>query len=61
MVEIILGQPPEVQLQPAGQYEVKRGQKFQLKCKVKGKPRPLITWFRNEQQVNETDHIAVTQ
>lgn len=39
--------------------EVSEGEPLRLKCAVVGKPDPIITWFKDQQQVHESDKIKL--
>ncbi|GAA6076262.1 basement membrane-specific heparan sulfate proteoglycan core protein-like, partial [Tachysurus ichikawai] len=41
-------QPPNVRVTPASQVKVKVGGVTSLQCHASGKPRPSITWFKQE-------------
>ncbi|XP_053472308.1 basement membrane-specific heparan sulfate proteoglycan core protein [Ictalurus furcatus] len=48
MAMLTVKQPPKVRVTPAGQVKVKVGGVSSLECNASGKPRPSITWFKQE-------------
>ncbi|TTE81756.1 Basement membrane-specific heparan sulfate proteoglycan core protein [Bagarius yarrelli] len=45
---VTVNQPPKVSVTPAGQVKVKVGGVTSLQCSASGKPRPAITWFKQQ-------------
>ncbi|XP_060716888.1 basement membrane-specific heparan sulfate proteoglycan core protein-like [Tachysurus vachellii] len=48
MATLTVKQPPNVRVTPASQVKVKVGGVTSLQCHASGKPRPSITWFKQE-------------
>ncbi|KAG7316159.1 hypothetical protein KOW79_021025 [Hemibagrus wyckioides] len=48
MATLTVKQPPKVRVTPASQVKVKVGGITSLQCHASGKPRPSITWFKQE-------------
>lgn len=46
MIDFRLTDPPSVQSDPQGPFEVKIGSVFEIVCEAKGVPHPIITWKR---------------
>ncbi|KAF7689219.1 hypothetical protein HF521_012572 [Silurus meridionalis] len=48
MVTLVVKQPAKVRVTPSGQVQVKVGGVASLHCHASGKPRPSISWFKQE-------------
>ncbi|MCJ8748242.1 hypothetical protein PDJAM_G00162670 [Pangasius djambal] len=48
MATLTVKQPPKLRVTPASQVKVKVGGVTSLACHASGKPRPSITWFKQE-------------
>ncbi|XP_051742270.1 basement membrane-specific heparan sulfate proteoglycan core protein-like [Ctenopharyngodon idella] len=52
-------QPPKVRVTPSGPLTVRAGESVTLECSVSGKPRPSISWFK-QQGGSETELVSST-
>ncbi|XDV16920.1 hypothetical protein PO909_016426 [Leuciscus waleckii] len=52
-------QPPKVRVTPSGPLTVRAGESVALECNVSGKPRPSISWFKQEGG-SETEMVSLT-
>ncbi|KAK7165613.1 hypothetical protein R3I93_005624 [Phoxinus phoxinus] len=52
-------QPPKVRVTPPGPLTVPAGESVTLECSVSGKPRPSVSWFKQEGG-SETEMVSMT-
>ncbi|XP_067296718.1 basement membrane-specific heparan sulfate proteoglycan core protein-like [Pseudorasbora parva] len=52
-------QPPKVRVTPSGPLMVRAGESVTLECSISGKPRPSVSWFK-QQGGSETELVSMT-
>ncbi|XP_067259418.1 basement membrane-specific heparan sulfate proteoglycan core protein-like [Chanodichthys erythropterus] len=54
-----INQPPKVRVTPSGPLTVRAGKSVTLACSVSGKPRPSVSWYK-QQGGSETELVSTT-
>jgi len=57
---VLTGEAPQFVEKPGKNVKVAEGQSIELTCRTSGKPDPIITWFKEGQQITGGRYQTLT-